>query len=295
MRNIRRASLGILLLLAFFACKPREDTTTTATTDTTSTASYTAATDTTSTTALPQDEFKLDHYKFWKVKPYRAKGEEVYLQGQFDRVEWPANLVSIQYLANPTDKSDVSGQALARIKNENLHYVVYEIKAVKDQPVRDIQVTNQFAKEEPWQIRQPRLLLVPASKRVILPNIRVTPPDDPPKADHFVCYDASPHELAKVLLLADQFDRLIDPKHVEQIGQLTTQYFCVPVQKRVGKKLPEPVIDRETHLALYKINPPETYTVQAATRDQFGLRTLDATNSELLGVPSRKRWAGPAQ
>lgn len=286
MRNLCLATLGTLLLVC--ACKPGEPTT--ATTDTSATLTATATTDTTPTAAPAPQEFTLDHYKIWRVKTLEAKGS-VFLRGQFDTAEWEAGLVSVQFIGNPTDKTDVEQKIEVKIKNDALHYLVYAIRA-KAQPSREVFVTNQFAKEEPWKITQPQWLLVPAAKKVLAAGEKGAAPEAAAQGDHFVCYATEGKRFEKALLLADQFDRLKGPNDVEKIRALQAISFCVPVVKRAGAQTFD-IRDRETHLAIYKIDPPEQVSISAWARDQFGAWQLSVTNSELLAVPSHKRYEPP--
>jgi hypothetical protein len=287
MNKPRWLILGALFVL--WACKPAEPTTSTSDTGATATVSTTAATTDTGPAPAALD-FPLDHYKIWRVKPVSAKGT-VYLKGQFDEKEWKANLVSLQFLGNPTRKTITADSVKVEIKNEALHYDVYAIETAQPPPSGDVWVTNQFAKEELWNLMQPRWLLVPAAKAVIPPDKKPVDLTEPAGADHFVCYAAPARKIQRVLLLQDQFDRLKGPEDQEQIGELETFALCVPVEKRVPDKTTTwPINDKETHLALYKINPPEKYPISVWTKDQFGSRQLDVTNSELLAVPSHKRY-----
>lgn len=258
----------IPVLLVFCACKPPE-------TPIADTASTAAATDTTATTPPPPP---LDHFKFWKVKSQPATGT-VFLKSTLDGAEWPATLVSIEYLGNPTDKRH--GGIDLKIGNQELHYVMYAITKPESDPPRGVKFTNQFGTAD-WNIDQPRWLLVPAGKS-LTPN-----PPDAPKADHFVCYNVEGTVTTSIgLFLADQFDRVQSTTHVESFDELVSHSFCVPAQKRV-ETTTNPIIDPAMNLALYRLRPPNApYTVTAWTKDQFGPRQLETVTGELLGVPSK--------
>jgi hypothetical protein len=283
MRKIRPVIFGILLILS---CKQREsapatetaatqasDTavTTTATTATTQTTA--AATVTTATTA---PAFRLDHFKIWKVQAHQMKPIVVQLKGQFDKSPWKAEVRSLEYLGNPVDKNKEG------IHDKYLHYVAYAIRA-EQQPARAIQVQNQFTGEkwEEWRLAQPAWLLVPADKKL------QGKPENPPKGDHFVCYAAdNGNLLQKPVTLSDQFDQ----GKIEEIKELKARFFCVPVTKQREGHQPEPIINADTHLAVYAIQPPRAYPKPVWTNDQFGVQELKVIRSEFLAVPSLKKW-----
>ena len=278
---MRRAALVILGTVVILACTKRESTTTATfgTTDTVATA--------TSTTAPPPpDEYKLDHYKFWKVvaaKPLPSP-IPVSLKGQFENTPWPASLVSIEYLGNPAEKI-VGDAPHAPIRNERLHYVAYAIKSEK-QRERQVRVTNQFAPNgEDWHLGSPAWLLTPADKQL---NDNTQPP---PPGDHFVCYaviDGKP--FPKKVTLIDQFDRLPGGSP-ETIDTLTPKYLCVPVEKTFKER--EPIQDQNTHLAIYELKPPKSQPITVHTQDQFGRQQLKVDQEsryQYLGVPSHKLW-----
>jgi len=280
---MRKAALVILGSIAILACPNREKapSDTAATTATTST-TYTDTTATTST-ASPAAEYKLDHYKFWKVKAAKPMTPiKVSLKGQFDQAPWPAELVSIEYLGNPAEKT-VEGAPHTPIQNEKLHLVAYAMKSEK-QPERTVRVMNQFAPNgEEWRLDSPAWLLTPADKQMKGDT------QPPPRGDHYVCYaviEGKP--VPRAITLLDQFDRQSGgPEHLET---LTPKYFCVPVEKTFQKPEPEPIYDKDTHLAIYEIKPPRSSKIVVQTQDQFGRQELRIRSSQFLGVPSRKQW-----
>jgi hypothetical protein len=295
MTKSRLALLGIILLIVFItACQKNESTATatdsagataatsaSATAGTATSASVSAtstATTATSATIPPPPPPPRDHFKFWKVKPVETS-VTVLLMGQFDKEQWwEAKVRTADYLGNPVDKN---GEG---IPDPKLHLVAYSI-AAKPEPMRTVALKNQLTKGEPngmanWRLGQPALLLVPADKKLD------GKPEPPPRGDHFVCYQVlDPKPFKRGLRLVDQFDQR--QKKIEEIRELTPAYFCVPVQKNY-KDRKEPIIDPVNHIAIYKINPPESYPIMAMTWDQFAPQKLNVLNSELLGVPSLK-------
>jgi hypothetical protein len=271
MNKVRVVILGVLLICS---CKKYESNT--ATTDTTATTATTATTDTTSTAPVTPVKFRLDHFKFWRVRPGIAPvSRTVQLRGQFDSAPWKAEVNFPQFIGNPADKNHEG------IQNPLLHYVAYGIKA-DQQPSRTVAVTNQFVTDEKWRLGQPSWLLVPADKKVKGGG----DPTEPPKGDHFVCYAVEDAKaFGKEVTLLDQFDKT----NPEQLRELKPAFFCVPVEKTREGKQPEPIIDRETHLAVYWIDPQRDISITISTNDQFGRQLMQALRSEYLGVPSLKR------
>ena len=221
-------------------------------------------------------EPKPNHYKFWKVKPIDASGSVV-LMGQFDREKpWRANLLTVNYLGNPVDKNKEG------IPNPKLHLLAYALRT-DPQPPRTVVLSNQFTRESVWKLGQPALLLVPADK------VLHGEPGRPPAGDHYVCYTVEgPDPFSRSVTLVDQFDVL--RKKTEKVERLAPAYFCVPVQKKY-KESTSKIIDPATHLAIYKIFPPEPLAqpITALTMDQFGGHKLQILGSEFLAVPSIKR------
>jgi hypothetical protein len=222
-------------------------------------------------------EERVDHFKIWKVEKLTFQ-RPVRLKGQFDQAPWQTQVESIEYVANPVEKNDKP------IRFRSRHLVAYFLRQSEEGgPRRWVTFTNQFGAAR-WRLTDPALLLLPASK--VLDG---DPPEPPGGLDHFLCYivrQTSP--VAGPIKLIDQFDRRRDA--VERIQQLDPAFFCVPVEKD-GK----PRVHPEVHLALYDLDPGTSLdqAITVRTRDQFGARTLKATQSLLLAVPSTKTDWGP--
>lgn len=279
MSKSRLALFAVILFIA--SCAKQEPAPNTSSAEATiDTSSASTAASMTTGGPSPSPTLGPNHFKFWKVRPVPA-GVAVSLTGQFDKETWwDARLRTVEYLGNPVDKNHEG------IRDEKLHLVAYSLQA-KAQPLRTVGFVNQFTKEEPngianWRLGQPALLLVPADKKL------EGEPEKPPKADHFVCYEVLEpvKPFPRPLTLLDQFDRR--QKKIEEIRELKPAYFCVPVRKRY-KDQNEPILDPQNHLAVYRINPPEKFSITAMTWDQFDRRKLEVLNSELLAVPSLKR------
>jgi len=278
MRKTWTAFVGIFLLVS---CKPA------------ATPEQPATTGTTATISVPPSEpvFKLDHYKFWNVRPQGDKplNIAVRLQGQFDKKPWNAIVQLPDYIGNPVEKR--RGEKTTPIQNEKLHYLAYTITVAPKQPPPPhpalVWVFNQFnPKGIEWKLGDPKWLLVPADKKLD------GKPETPPPGDHFVCYQAAGPKMQTPMTLSDQFDRIMQRR--EEIPDINPRYLCVPVSKEREGKPREDIRDPRTHLAIYEIKRTD-FERRFWTNDQFGPQQLDLGKSEYLylGVPSLKSLTPP--
>jgi len=185
---------------------------------------------------------------------------------------------------NPVDKIPLSPPGnLEPITEPWLHYRWYIID-VQGQGTRIVQVTNQFAYEESWEIdAQPEFLLAPASK-IIGPG----EPGPPPPGQHYDCYRAvaAPPAFA-VVDLFDQFG----PHGPTEV--LDPRYLCAPVKKTTEGGMVYPIFeaaDGRDHLACYDVTP-HPHSEFISTRDQFTDATPDegpVLEDRMLCVPSVK-------
>jgi len=270
---------GLVLLaivILAFSCKPAE----TPPADTIATTS--AATDATAapdSAALPPN-YNLDHFKFWRIKtdPYT---ETLKLFGQADKDWWEAEIGTPLFLGNPVrkkhDGKDVSSAQYP------IHYLAYPVKT-KPQPPRKVVILNQIIadQKQEWYITDPKWLLVPTGKSL-------TGAPQPQKGDHFACYTVhAPMPIPVDIQLQDQFDVTLNQRW-EKISELTPAYFCIPVQKQRSGKQPDPLINPETHLAIYNFKPDVLpNAIPASAIDQFREYKLRAVAAEWLGVPTQK-------
>jgi hypothetical protein len=222
-------------------------------------------------------EEKVDHFKIWKVEKITFQ-RPVRLKGQFDKEPWQAQVESIEYVANPVEKNDKP------IRFRSRHLVAYFLRqSVEGGPRRWVEFTNQFGVAR-WRLTDPAFLLLPASK-----VFDGDPPDPPNGLDHFLCYIVrETNPVSGPIKLIDQFDRRLSGS--ERIQRLAPAFFCVPVEKDGGK-----MVNPNVHLALYDLEPRKSLVsaIAVRTRDQFGARTLKATESVMLAVPSTKTGWGP--
>ncbi len=219
-------------------------------------------------------DFLLDHFKFWRV----TADDFSITVGVNEPGQQPfgVHLGKPEYLGNPALKNH-DQQPASTIKNHELHYVAYPIiQSEANRP--PIEVLNQFTNgRERWVLGRPVWLLVPASKA-----IEGNPAEQPPRGEHFLCFDVINSPVFGRVTIQDQFD--LRREKFEDITPLRPTHFGVPVQKHHNGPTP-PVKHRRTGLAFYPI-PLDRYGIDVKTRDQFREQSLRVKFSEYLAVPS---------
>ena len=187
---------------------------------------------------------------------------------------------------NPVTKTPITPPGQEEpITDPELHYRWYIIDA-ECEGTRVVQVTNQFAFDEPWEIdKDPEFLLAPASK-MIGPG----EPGPPPDGQHYDCYPVvnAPPAMAVVDLL-DQFG----PHGQTEV--MDARYLCAPAEKTTegGTVYPIiPAVDGRDHLACYDV-VPEPWVELISTRDQFTGPAPDegmVVEDRMLCVPTLKTY-----
>ena len=208
------------------------------------------------------------------------------LEDQF--VLWTDVSVEVRWFhMNPVDKFPLSPPGNPEmITDPDLHYRWYIIatQAGPGAGTRIVQVTNQFADGDSWEISQvPEFLLAPASK-IIGPG----EPGPPPPAQHYDCYQVLAGSPAfAVVDLFDQFG----PHGPTDV--LDARYLCAPAEKTTEGGTVYPIFeaaDGRDHLACYDVMP-EPWMEQISTRDQFTGASPDldiVLEEKMLCVPSTK-------
>jgi hypothetical protein len=220
-------------------------------------------------------ESELVHFKFWKVTP-RNLDVEVKLRGQFDGEPIPQVLDRLEWIANPVNKTHEGKHHNSHGSNE--HFLGYFLKQQTTQPMRWVKFQNQLdAQPVFWQLADPTVLLVPASK------VHEGDPPEPPKTvSHFECYLVrNAPRVNAAIQLDDQFDRRLG--RPEKVRTLEPAFFCVPVSKNA-----EEPVHPKVHLALYDLDKKVPYKATVFARDQFNLWKIEVEESIMLGVPTQK-------
>ena len=198
-------------------------------------------------------------------------------------------LVSIERLLNPVRK--IHAGITFDPKRPDLHYLAYRLQSPAAFVPRSVFIENQF-EQQTISVTKPRYLLTPAGKRKIgIPIDNVPPsvadrllsiivPPLPQSANHYLCYDVEPYTLTRGLSLRDQFIR-------KSFEVIRARYFCNPVEKTHDEKRNE-IIDEKNHLMCYEVIPHNPVNRPVLTRDQFGVKSLKAVQTEEICVPTVK-------
>ena len=161
-----------------------------------------------------QAQYNIDHYLVYRVMPPAVVVLGADLRDQFG--EGSVELGERDKLANPVAKAidpDIPDPADILYPDEHLSW--WRFPQPQPQPIRQIQVTNQFGVEVPWTLGDAEYLLVPAIKNGV-GEITLN--------QHYKCYIADGAPLGIPVNLEDQFG----PRStvVEE-----PRYFCNPVEK----------------------------------------------------------------
>ena len=213
-------------------------------------------------------DFQLDHFRLYDVQPYFS-GATPTLKGQFDGDDRPAVVGWLRQFANPVSKN---GEA---IQDKNSHFTIYDAQTTFPDPLRVVNVQNQFG-EQKLLIDYLLFLLVPAQK--IEPGL-----DFPETLDHYKGYRVFSGPVAdRRVSLVDQFQRQ------DEVQVLEPLVFCVPVVKKYGGAVYE-INNPRDHLTIYRIVGNDYHTARDV-KDQFFPNPIQLAiySSQGLAVPSLK-------
>jgi|GEM_PF-6067034 len=211
----------------------------------------------------------------------------VVLRDQFIQpTDFTLNL--IERLFNPVRKLH-AGMAFAP-RRPDLHYLAYRVQTQAQFASQPVLVENQL-ENRAILVTKPRYLLTPTGKKKAgIPfdtaeNVFAKLPSSffpsvPKDANHYLCWDIEPYNIAKGVTLRDQFQN----KQFEVIRAL---YLCNPAEKTHQGKV-HPIVDRENHFMCYEVIPHNTVNRTVFTNDQFGKRVLKAVRTEELCLPTKK-------
>jgi len=197
-------------------------------------------------------------------------------------------LTTIERLFNPVRKLH-AGLAFSP-RRPDLHYLAYRVKTSAPFAPRPVLIENQFERRE-IQVLKPRYLLAPAGKKKIgIPTDRITSapenvlaklaPSVPQHANHYLCYDIEPYDVADEVLLRDQFQKRL-------FKVVRALYLCNPAVKNHNGQVYD-IVDENTHLMCYEVLPHNLVNRPVLTHDQFGVKGIKALQTEELCVPTRK-------
>lgn len=226
-----------------------------------------------------------------------------YLSYLLDKSINPVSVVLRDQFINPTDFTLVLMERLLNPvrklhagiafnpRRPDLHYLAYRVQSQATFAPRTVFIQNQF-EQRPIVVTKPRYLLTPTGKRKIGIPIEKLPPNAvekvinalvppvPQNANHYLCWDIEPYELAKEVLLRDQFQNL-------QFEVLRARYLCNPTEKTHDGKVYN-IVDERHHVMCYEVIPHNQVNRPVLTHDQFGVKGLKAVRTEELCLPTVK-------
>ena len=238
-----------------------------------------------------------DHYLSYLLDK-SVQPTSVVLRDQFiEPTDFTFNV--IERLFNPARKLH-EGLAF-NPKRPDLHYLAYRLQSQVDFTPRLVLIDNQFERNI-ITVTKPRYLLTPTGKRKsgipiekILSNVppaagdalvnAIVPPI-PQNANHYLCYDIEPYDIAKGVSTRDQFQN-------KQFKVVKARYLCNPAEKRHNGKV-SPIVDENNHLMCYEVLPHNKVNRKVVTNNQFGFSSQLAIQTEELCVPTIKTHLPPS-
>ena len=202
-------------------------------------------------------------------------------------------LVLIERLLNPVRK--IHQGFTFNPRRPDLHYLAYRLQTPASFTPRSVQIENQFEKNI-ISVTKPRYLLTPTGKKKTgIPIERILStvppaaanrliaaivPPIPQSANHYLCYDVAPYDIAEGVSLRDQFQS-------RQFEVLRARYLCNPAEKTYNGKVSE-IVDENNHLMCYEVIPHNPLNRKVITHDQFGIKSQNAVRTEEICVPTVK-------
>ncbi len=197
-------------------------------------------------------------------------------------------LTLIERLLNPVRKQHAG--ITFNPRRPDLHYLAYRVQTQVPFTPRPVFIQNQF-EQRTILATKPRYLLTPTGKKKIgipddklshLPQkaIAFLVPPIPQNANHYLCYDVEQYDLAKGVLLRDQFQN-------KQFEVIKARYLCNPVEKRHDGKV-YGIVDEKNHLMCYEVIPHNPMNRPVLTHDQFGVKGIKAVRTEEFCLPTVK-------
>ena len=209
-----------------------------------------------------------NHYLVYEVPEIYVFTADIVLGDQFGSFATPE--VILDKFATPVSKN---GEP---VFDPGAHQTWWEI--YDPQSTWWTLIANQFGQQR-WQVKDGRYLVLPALKNM---------PGSPPLFNHYKCYDAVGPAMNIPVLLVDQFG-------TRQMVATNPRLFCNPVEKTVNGIHYPTVVDPETHLACYELQPPMAYGLPVMALDQFGEWLVTPLEPCWLCLPTTKLQAVPAE
>jgi hypothetical protein len=209
-----------------------------------------------------------NHYKVYLVDPPYPLTKLVGLSDQFGSVD--VTTLVLQKFANPAEKILPDGTRYPMV-DPKIHLTWWRISV--PQPPRSVVGIDQFGAAR-WDLGDAVCLLNPALKDPL------TPGEDPPVWNHYLCYNALGPTVGMPVTLVDQWGNC-------NVVVLYGKLFCNPVEKRADGVV-YPIIDYSAHLACYLVQNPMMFSRTYVARDQFGIWNQYALQNDCLCVPALK-------
>ena len=198
-------------------------------------------------------------------------------------------LVLIERLLNPVRK--LHAGLVFDPRRPDLHYLAYRLQSQVPFSPRTVLIENQFEKRT-IVVTKPRYLLTPTGKKKVgisdnilskLPATALSKivPSIPQNANHYLCWDIEPYDLADSVSLKDQFQN-------RQFKIIRALYLCNPAEKTTQDGKVYNIVDEKDHLMCYEVIPHNPANLPVLTHDQFGVRSLKPVRTEELCVPTVK-------
>ena len=202
-------------------------------------------------------------------------------------------LAGIERLLNPAKK--IHNNAIFKSRRQDLHYLAYRLEGEASFEPQAVVIENQFETRTVFA-QKPRYLLTPTGKResglslervlsrlpesVISKVLATIAPPVPKNANHYLCYDVEPYDIAAGIVARDQFQS-------KKFEVLRARYLCNPVEKTHNEKVSE-IVDRDNHIMCYEVMPHNQVNRKVLTNDQFGLNSQKVIQTEEICVPTIK-------
>jgi len=205
-----------------------------------------------------------NHYLVYEVPETFVFTGQIALFDQFN--DFSTEVVEFDKFANPVEKNG----------EPYFDPMVHQTWWLIDDPMppcndKLVVLHNQFGLQE-WMVGDGRYLVLPAYKNM--------PPEWPIPWNHYKCYEAEGPAVNIPVQLFDQFGDY-DMVAVDPV------LFCNPCMKEVNG-VQYDIVWPESHLAVYRLEPPVQTPFSAVASDQFGIWQIHLEEPIWLVLPSEK-------
>ena len=233
--------------------------------------------------ALSQGRADENHFRCYIISSQTPQAAQlITLDDQF--TEGPVStLVGEPVMICPPTEKKIGEEVVGPIEDEEEHYALYPAEG----PAlpQTVWVTNQFGAGVPWQITNPKYVMVPTAKLTV--NGVPVNFDDRRNMNHYRCYAASGPRAGARVTLDDQFNGPDD------VRVTTPTLFCAPAEK-VSTQGRFPILFPDLHFACYEIRGKQkTQQFTIGVANQFEEDTWQTGPWVILCAPSEKSLTAP--